>query len=61
MPEASKQHYETTTFKVEKLGQVGLLTYSAPEKLNAGTVAEERNPGWSNDREEKWWQAFSSR
>jgi len=54
-----EQKWETTTFKVEKTGNIGILTYSAPEKLNAGTVSMEHSPYWPNDREEKWWQAFA--
>jgi enoyl-CoA hydratase/carnithine racemase len=53
------QKWETTTFTIEKVGHIGVLTYSAPEKLNAGTVDLEHNPDWSNDREEKWWHAFA--
>ncbi|NVM24139.1 MAG: enoyl-CoA hydratase/isomerase family protein, partial [Desulfobacterales bacterium] len=55
----SEQKWETTTFKVEKTGHIGILTYSAPEKLNAGTMSIEHSPYWPNDREEKWWQAFA--
>lgn len=55
----NEQKWETTTFKVEKVGHVGILTYSAPEKLNAGTLNLEHSPYWANDREEKWWQAFA--
>ncbi len=55
----NEQEWKTTTFKVEKIDHVGLLTYSAPEKLNAGTISSEHSPHWSNDREEKWWQAFA--
>ena len=59
MVDTGGQKWETTTFQVEKIGHIGLLTYSAPEKLNAGTMALEHSPYWANDREDKWWQAFS--
>ncbi len=56
---AAEKKWETTTFKVEKQGKVGILTYSAPEKLNAGTIDLNHSPDVAGDREEKWRQAFA--
>lgn len=54
----AEPQWKTTTFLVDKEEHVGILTYNAPEKLNAGTINPEHGPYWANDRDEKWWQAF---
>lgn len=61
MSEESKVPGEmkTTTWLVEKVDGIGILTLNRPEKLNANTINPDHSSYVLNDREEEWGKRFA--